>query len=296
MQTPEPVRRTVEIEDLTNLYFIHPIANRLTPLLARMHVRPNAVSVTGMACGILAGFAYFHFQQASWALAGFLLMIAWHVLDGVDGQLARLTRSQSELGKILDGVCDYVTFIAVYAGLALALTTGHGQHHAGWVWLIVLAAGVCHALQAATYEAQRQEYDYWAWDRKSKGLVKPDASRGDAARAPAVLRVLHDLYAAFQRRVGADLHRRLDELLSLRPDRAGRVRQRYRQVFAQPVRRWSILSANVRTTLIFICAILGAPLQYFWFEIIGFTMLLTVLAAIQRERSCRFLAEMEMLD
>ena len=34
-ELPDPVRRTLEIEDPTNLYFVHPIANRLTPLFAR---------------------------------------------------------------------------------------------------------------------------------------------------------------------------------------------------------------------------------------------------------------------
>jgi 1L-myo-inositol 1-phosphate cytidylyltransferase len=28
-------------------------------------------------------------------------MVAWHILDGVDGQLARLTNSQSEFGKVI---------------------------------------------------------------------------------------------------------------------------------------------------------------------------------------------------
>src|ERR1700712_971344 len=182
MQPPEPVRRTSEIEDFTNLYFIHAIANRLTPVLARLHVHPNAVSVAGMVFGISAGFAYFRYQDTGYAIAGFVLMIAWHVMDGVDGQLARLTRTQSETGKILDGICDYVTFTAVYIALALRLS----QQHGNLVWVLVIAAGICHAVQSAAYEVQRQEYDFWGWGRKSKELLRPDAMpREVPAASPA---------------------------------------------------------------------------------------------------------------
>ena len=43
----------------------------------------------------LAGVAYAHYQDPRLTLAGFILMIAWHVMDGADGQLARLTHAQS---------------------------------------------------------------------------------------------------------------------------------------------------------------------------------------------------------
>src|SRR5579884_2808715 len=102
----EPIRRTAEIEELTNLYFIHPAASRLVPLFARMHVTPNAVTLLGMLCGVAAGFAYGHFREVRFAIAGLVLMIAWHIMDGADGQLARLTRTQSQFGQVLDGISD----------------------------------------------------------------------------------------------------------------------------------------------------------------------------------------------
>ncbi len=283
MQSSEPVRRTSEIEDLTNLYCIHAMSNRLTPLLAKLHVRPNAVSIAGMACGILAGFAYFHYQNTYFAISGFVLMIAWHVMDGADGQLARLTRSQSESGKVLDGMCDYVTFVAVYAGLALNLS----RHHHGWIWGLAAAAGVCHAVQSAAYEAQRQEYDYWGWDRASKAVPRRAAVNGFSGGG--VSGVLHRLYARIQRQFSLDSHQRLEEIFLSQPDHAGDMRRRYRKTFAQPVRRWSVLSANTRTIAIFVCALLKAPMLYFFFEIIGLTLIYAVLAIRQRARTRKFL-------
>jgi len=280
-----PVRRTAEIEEATNRYIIHPISARLAQLLARLGVHPNAVSVAGMICGVLAGVAYRHYEDARWAVLGFVLMVAWHVMDGADGQLARLTGTQSETGKVLDGICDYVTFIAVYAGLARALAPRHGA----FVWGLVLAAGACHAVQAAAYEAQRQEYDFWGWGRKSAGLVLPSGTR-----EPRLAGLLHGLYTRVELLSASPAFReRLAAILAARPERADAVRRRYREVFAPTVRRWAVLSANYRTLGIFVCAVLKVPLLYFWVEILGLSMVLAVLLAGLPARRRRLLRSLE---
>nr|WP_275943708.1 CDP-alcohol phosphatidyltransferase family protein [Gluconacetobacter tumulisoli] len=243
-----------------------------------MGITPNAVSVSGMASGLLAGLAYHQYRDPRCAVAGFVLMIAWHVLDGADGQLARLTNSQSHTGKILDGICDYVTFIAVYTGLALALVRDHGA----WVWVVVVLAGLCHAVQSAAYEMQRQEYNFWGWGRGSSAFPKLAVSR---RRGPGD--VLFGVYARIQHLTAGGavaLHRRLSATLAAHPDRAPAVRLRYRQAFAPLVRRWSILSANYRTIGIFICALARAPLLYFGIEIVGLGLVL--LALMVRQRAC----------
>ena len=290
MQTADPVRRTLEIEDATNLHIIHPIANRLVPICARLGIRPNAVSIAGMACGVLAGVAYAHYRDVLLAIAGFLLMLAWHVLDGVDGQLARLTRSQSQSGKILDGICDYVTFTAVYIGLALVL----GRQHGAWVWGLVAVSGACHAVQSALYEVQRQEYDFWGRGRASAVLPEPPSPRaGRAASDIGLGDRLHAVYLRVQSLAvgitGTTRHR-LAASLRQDPECAGRVRLLYREMFAAPVRRWSVLSANTRTLAIFACALAQRPLFFFYFEIVGLSAVLAVLLALQHRRVGRFLA------
>jgi phosphatidylglycerophosphate synthase len=289
MTTPgdaEPVRRPAEIEDITNLWFIHPLAHRLLPLLVAARIRPNTVSVAGMACGVLAGLAYARCQEPRWAIAGFVLMLAWHVLDGADGQLARLTHAQSHVGKVLDGVCDYVTFAAVYVGLAVTLSGQFG----GWVWGVVALSGLCHAVQAAAYEMQREEFATWGWDRKSPALEAAVLQAPPASHPFADL--LYRPYARVQllaSGVSADFHRRLAAILAASPDRAGCLRRRYREACAPEVRRWSLLSSNYRTLAIFACALAGRPLWYFGLEIFGFSLGWAILLWRQRARRERLL-------
>ena len=284
-----PVRRTHEIEDATNLWVVHPISNRLVPVCARLGVTPNAVSVAGMAFGILAGVAYYF----GLAVPGFVLMIAWHVMDGVDGQLARLTHTHSEFGKVLDGICDYVTFAAVYVGLALTLDRQYG----GWVWGLVAVAGAFHAVQSAIYEVQRQNYNFLGRGQASAEFVEP-AERA-RAHLPAGGRAWHRRgadrllqgYVRVQRLAlgpDAEARRRVRAILAVQPERAAPVREAYRDVFAPALRRWSVLSANYRTLAIFAFAALGRPIWYFWFEIFGFSAVLVALLAWQRTRYAVF--------
>jgi len=79
LETSEPIRRTSEIEEITNLYLIHPIASFLTPIFVKLGISANAVSLAGMALGGLAGVAYYNYLDARWAIAGAALGLlgAW---------------------------------------------------------------------------------------------------------------------------------------------------------------------------------------------------------------------------
>jgi phosphatidylglycerophosphate synthase len=286
MATAEPIRRTEEIEEVTNRWLIHPAAAALLPWFVARRIPPNAVSLSGMVCGLLAGFAYAHVPALAWVVPGFLLMLAWHVLDGADGQLARLTHAQSELGKVLDGICDYVTFTAVYLGLAIALAPRYGI----WVWPMIALAGACHAIQAAAYEAQRQLYDVWGWGRGSRQL---QVAAPGAAGLP--LGGLHRLYGRMQRLAlgnSLEANARLNALLQTAPQRAAELHTRYRKTFAPAIRRWGVMSANYRTLGIFLFALAGFPLGYFLAEIILFSAISLWLIRRQDRRYARFLRDL----
>lgn len=278
----EPVRRAAEIEEASNLYFIHPLSAWIVPYCARAGITPNQLSFTGMGCGIAAGVAY-HFYPHLWCVGlGFALMLAWHVLDGADGQLARLTNNFSPIGKVIDGICDYVTFAAVFIGFALALARLHG----GWVWGVAVAAGLCQAVQAAAYELQRQYYNVYGLGRNSAAL--PDL---DAPAPPGAAAWLHRVYTRLQLLVAggaAQFHARFGAALQARPDEAEALRARYCDAFAPAVKRWSLLSSNTRTIAIFLSALVGAPILYFLFVIFALTGSMFWLLAAQRKHYADF--------
>ena len=280
----DSVKRTGEIEEFTNLHFIHPISGWLVPKLAAKNITPNMVSLTGMVFGILAGFAYHNYQTPYMAVVGFLCMIMWHIMDGADGQLARLTKSYSEVGKVLDGVCDYVTFISVYVGIGLMLS----QQNIPNVWYIVLTAGALHAIQSSAYELQRGEYDYWGYGKESAGLPEIKHMIEDLKGKsffPFMMSQLHIGYVRMQRRssgINTQHREHLRDSLQDNPDKTNEIRDLYREVYAPAVNTWSIMCANYRTIAIFIACVIGQPIYFFWFEIAILTPVLILLVQKQR--------------
>ncbi len=93
---------------------------------------------------LVAGFAAIHFAardaqefQGPWGwtgltIAGILIFVGM-LFDGVDGSIARLTRSSSTIGAQLDSLCDMLTFGVAPAFMALRLVIGHFEESAAIV-------------------------------------------------------------------------------------------------------------------------------------------------------------------
>ena len=171
---PQP-KRPRELQDPLNYYLYHPLAWQLARLLARTPLTPNVVSVLGALMVVAASLAY---TQLTWpvsAALGMALHMGWHVVDGADGDLARMTGRSSPIGEMVDGLCDYLSHAVLYIVLAIWLQT-HGGPFAGWqAWALVVFAGVSHAVQSNHVEVQRRQYQYWVygtpWLRTSQGQI-----------------------------------------------------------------------------------------------------------------------------
>lgn len=156
---PKRPVRPRELQDPLNHYLYHPLAWQLAKRLAHTPLTPNMVSVLGALCVIAAGVAY---AQPGWpwpALLGLTLHMAWHVVDGADGDLARITGRTSPTGELVDGLCDYLSHIVLYFVLGWLLL-----HQIGWTaWLYMTAAGISHIVQANHVEVQRRQYQWWVY-------------------------------------------------------------------------------------------------------------------------------------
>ena len=175
-------KRPRELQDWLNYYLYHPLAWQLAQVLARTPLTPNTVSVMGAGLVVAASFAY---TQLAWPLSaalGMALHMSWHVVDGADGDLARLTGRASPIGEMVDGLCDYLSHAVLYIVLAFWLQY-HAGTFSGWhAWALVVFAGVSHALQSNHVEVQRRQYQYWVygtpWLRNSRAQADSPTAQG----------------------------------------------------------------------------------------------------------------------
>ena len=101
--------------DLRLRRLVDPLLDRVGRWLARRGIDANALSLLGLAIGLLA-VPLLALQMYAWAL---LPIIANRVLDGLDGAIARAGK-RGPFGGYLDIVCDMAFYAAVPLGFALA--------------------------------------------------------------------------------------------------------------------------------------------------------------------------------
>lgn len=92
------------------------LSARVTQRLTPCHwLRPWMVTVTSSIVGVSAGVAF----ALGWGVIAGLIAGFAQILDGVDGQLARITGTESRAGAFLDSVLDRYADGALVIGLAL---------------------------------------------------------------------------------------------------------------------------------------------------------------------------------
>jgi phosphatidylglycerophosphate synthase len=114
--------------------------------LASTAVTPNAMTLVSVAVG-LAGAAFFLSTRRTMEFAGALLFLLHSILDGCDGELARLKFSESRAGGVLDFWGDNVVHSAVFAAIAIAWRQATGE-----TWPVAAGfAAVAGTLAAAAF-------------------------------------------------------------------------------------------------------------------------------------------------
>jgi phosphatidylglycerophosphate synthase len=106
-----------DTEGFFSRHFNRRISLAVTRRLASTRMTPNLMTGLSVAVG-LAGAPFFASAQPRFQFAGALLFLLHSILDGCDGELARLKFQESRLGGILDFWGDNVVHCAVFASLA----------------------------------------------------------------------------------------------------------------------------------------------------------------------------------
>jgi CDP-diacylglycerol--glycerol-3-phosphate 3-phosphatidyltransferase len=135
------------IEGLKPFYnaVLSPIAN----LLIRFKVHPNVVTITGV---FVSGIAGYFIVKGQWTVAAVTILFA-SCMDGLDGQIARITNTQSRFGAVLDSVCDRITEMIWLFGVLVFFVNNTVIGHVG----IYLAFCALNASLLVSYVRARCE-------------------------------------------------------------------------------------------------------------------------------------------
>jgi phosphatidylglycerophosphate synthase len=138
-------------------HFDRRISLRISQRLAPTSVTPSQVTFVSIAIG-LCGALFFLSELWPWQTLGALLFLLHSIVDGCDGELARLKFQESKYGGILDFWGDNIVHVAVFGCMAV----GWAQSVAGTWPLWLGAAAIFATLGSASFV-------YWRQLRRKEG-------------------------------------------------------------------------------------------------------------------------------
>lgn len=150
--------KKIEVEEIFDLYFYRPLAFLLVKAIYNTNITPNQLTVISMVFGVIGGICY-SFGSHSAFMLGAAFYLLYNVFDCSDGQLARLKKNGTAIGRILDGIADYVVSVALYFGIGFGYANNSSNPFL--LWVLIAAAGISNAIQSGLLDYYRTRYlDY----------------------------------------------------------------------------------------------------------------------------------------
>lgn len=149
--------------------------------MRKVYILPNLFTAASLLCGLLS---ITHIFRGDYEVACYLILIS-ALLDGLDGKIAYLTRTQSAFGLHFDSLADLVAFgvapaMLIYSWMQAITTIGTGKVATGVASLFV----ICGALRLARFNVQALREE----KRNFTGLPIPAAAGAVVSTFLALLR------------------------------------------------------------------------------------------------------------
>lgn len=147
--------KTVDTEEILDLVIFRPISFVFVKLIYGTNITPNQISTVALFFGVLSGILY-GFASYEFLVMGSASFFICNTLDCMDGQLARLKKNGTKIGRVIDGFIDYTTSVSVFLGLGFAMSAITGNPL--YSWALTVAAGISKALQNMLFDHYRNLY------------------------------------------------------------------------------------------------------------------------------------------
>jgi hypothetical protein len=290
----------MDTEEHIDLAFYRPIGYAWACLARRLGVTPNAITIASIFLGVAGGVA-FYFNDLWINVIGMLLLIWANSFDSADGQLARMTKQYSRIGRILDGLSGDFWFATIYFAICFRenVTSDFFSAHHWVIWTIAILAGICHGKQAAMADYYRQFHLYFLKGEEGSELENADNLKAQLAELSwsknfwkkltmffyTQYTVNQEAWTPSMQVLRGKLHNRFAD---------GKISQKFRddfRVLSLPLMKYTnILSFNWRTIILFVSLFASMPWLYFAFELIVLNSLLAYMV-IRHERICKKLSK-----
>ncbi len=136
---------------------IDPIARTLGRLFAELPFTPNQITVAATVVGMFAGILFLY---DAWTLGAISIFVSM-VLDGLDGEIARIKRMKSKYGFFCDSLLDRFVDIFIIFGIAYSSIKFYGNMALVIGFFSAVFAGVLSSYSAKLIKIIGDIDTYW---------------------------------------------------------------------------------------------------------------------------------------
>ena len=270
--------KSMDTEEFIDLAFYRPLGYMWALLCSKIGVTPNAITIASIFIGVAGGVLLYFHDELLWLNYLGIFFIVWaNTFDSADGQLARMTKQYSKLGRILDGMSGDFWFIAIYVAICLRenATDPMFAEQPWMIWVIAACAGVFHAKQAATADYYRQFHLYFLKGESGSELDSCKVLDRRLRELSWTKNFWSKLVLFFYRHYTANQEKFTPHMQMLRAELSdrfsGNMPQSFRDAFrekSKPLMKYTnMLTFNTRIIVLFVTVIMKSPWLYFAFEL-----------------------------
>lgn len=125
-------------------YYARPLSFRIARLFIKLGISPNKTTVMALVADI-AGCICIGFGLYSTVILGAVLLNIGHVLDYVDGTIAKVTGTVTDFGRYFDRTCDEIVEVVIPVSIGVGLYVS-GCSFLGMPSLAYLILGFIYSL------------------------------------------------------------------------------------------------------------------------------------------------------
>ena len=277
--------KLVEVEEHIDLYVFRPIAFLFVRAVYGTNLTPNQITLISILVGLAGAFCFGLGEDTARLGAGLYLAAA--VFDCADGQLARLKKNGTRMGRVLDGLVDYIVGFTSYFGIGVGLkpaawTTGR------W-WLLLSAAAASNIFHSIAIDYYRTRYlnviqdTSHGQDEDYRRFAAERAALRAAGRRPLKRWAIgfYLRYLDLQSRTAA-------ASAESGPDWKSR-RAEFQAANFRILRGWSLLGSSMQIALLAAAVFIGRFEFYFWAMIVVLNLWAAILYVVQNRIDRRLL-------
>lgn len=181
-KTMPPEKKRTASKCVIGHYFLRPVSNIISIPLIEMGINPTPVTMVSGLFPIIALLVFLLIPDNTGFWLGWLSILIWNILDGVDGNIARYCDKTSPRGGVWDATVGWLAIIAFYSGMGMvafyhtgeSLLDGYIIDH--WYILMGDAAAMCwifpRLVMHKAINTMGKEVAHEVQDRGDYGFIK----------------------------------------------------------------------------------------------------------------------------